>query len=672
MGMVEPPKTSPTDGDFVRPDEMWNAGPSSRLDGMRAVEGPRTGRFLPAKEIQFASNWNLVFFTVKPEFAVFCHELGHALGFADLYPRQAGYRDDLLYMDDWAIMDHHEPLPHHCGYHKWQAGWIPDDRVLTLPPSPAGETKTYEALLVPVEYWPKDAGFPGQVSAAFGNPDKVPVVQLVQLDIGGDADVFDLIEARQKGRTDGLPPKFSQSLPAQPAVLVTNCTIWWDENRYAFNERYRAPVHPLHGPKQLQNPGDSFDLAKAVELPEKGIVTTVVDRKTVQGIEVFRVKVERSNAAFIDLYFSSSNPYYRNPDLWVDWTGDNGPGGRTSSADPKDVHNYPLGQPVDQGEAVVTPPSGEELHWMVARLRNRGGVPAELVKLNFSVNEPSGGGDHGNFKIKSSVTLPQVPPTKPDQPMIVPGEWKVPADLKRHTCIMVEVADWKIPRDSDGAALASNDSWEKNNRAQKNVDVVGPRSSSPYAPVHFDFSVNNSARWPEVAYLEPDGLPEGMRLTVVPDRRTIAAGETAIFRCTLELDDLMVDASCHGDRDFRIVVWRVDDHSAMRWGGVQYKVRPRKGTAADLHGGWDYADSVELTGAVSPDPGGGFVRIRLAYDGLDARWVTADLLPGGTFAYREHAPQSRVLHTIAVYEGNARWSGCRSPERTVTAPPALR
>jgi hypothetical protein len=35
----------------------------------------------------------------------------------------------------------------------------------------------------------------------------------------------------------------------------------------------------------------------------------------------------------------------------------------------------------------------------------------------------------------SSVTLPQVPPTKPDQPMIVPGEWKVPADLERHICI---------------------------------------------------------------------------------------------------------------------------------------------------------------------------------------------------------------------------------------------
>ena len=82
--------------------------------------------------------------------------------------------------------------------------------------------------------------------------------------------------------------------------------------------------------------------------------------------------------------------------------------------------------------------------------------------------------------------------------------------------------------------------------------------------------------------------------------------------------------------------------------------------------------SVELTGAVTPDPGGGSVRLRRAYDGLDARWVTADLLPGGTFAYREHAPRSRVLHAIAVYEGNARWSECRSPERTVTAPPPLR
>ena len=672
IGMLDPAKTDPSDGDFVRPNEMWNAGPNSRAEGMRAVEGPRTGVYRPFKDIQFGSNWNLVFFTVKPEFAIFCHELGHALGLGDLYKREAGYRDDLLYMETWAMMHDHTALSHHCGYHKWQAGWIPDSRVHTIEPAQPDQTLTREVLLVPVEYWHQNDTLIGAARQAFNAP-TMPVVQLVQLDIGGDVDVFDLIEAHQKGRSDGLPPRFSQNLPAEPAVLVTNCVIWWDENRYAFNNKYRAPVHPLHHSAQLKNPGDSFDLAKAPELPEKGIVVSIVDRKNVNGVEIFRIKVERKNAAFIDLYFSSADPYYRNPDIWVDWTGDNGPGGKSSSADRKDHHIYPLGQPTDQGEKVVVPGSGEELHWMVARLRNRGGVKAELVKLNFSVCEPSGGGDRGNFKLKYSVTLPEVLPTPGDKFITEPGEWKVPSDLKRHTCIMVEVADWKIPRDDEGVALASNDSWEKNNRAQKNVDVVGPRSNSPYEPIEFDFSVNNSARWPEVAYLEPDGLPYGMRLTVTPKRRKIAAGETAIFRCKLALDDRVIDASCQGDRDFRIIVWRVDEHSAVRWGGVHYKVRPRKGTHADINGSWDYSDIVEITGNVSPDPGGGFVRIRLAYEGHNARWVTAPLLPGGTFAYKEHAPPAtRTLYTLALFEGNKQWSEARSPERKITAPPAIR
>src|SRR6185369_13616378 len=142
-------------------------------------------------------------------------------------------------------------------------------------------------------------------------------------------------------------------------------------------------------------------------------------------------------------------------------------------------------------------------------------------------------------------------------------------------------------------AKATDDVWQANNKAQKNVDQIEPKPNSPYVPVEFEFSVNNSGIAPEIAYLEPEGLPYGMRLTVSPKHRTIVAGETAIFRCKLELDDTVIDASCRGDHDFRIIAWRVDSHSAVRWGGVQYKVRPRKRTATDLSGDWD-AGLVEL------------------------------------------------------------------------------
>jgi hypothetical protein len=667
IGVVHPAKADATDGDFVQPHEMWSAGPSSWTGHFRAVNAPRTAVFRPhPKEIQRGIQWILAPLQVKPDTALFCHEFGHTIGLDDLYKREAGYREDLIYLQTWAMMDHHGTLSHHCGYHKWQTNWIPNSRIHTIGRPKEDETLVQEVLLVPVEHWHDKDALVGAARAAFALPNH-PVAQLVELSLGGDADVFGLIEARQKGAA------FSQKLPADPAVLVTHCIVWWDKTRYAFNGRYRAPAHLLHADNQLRNAGDSFDLARGKELPIKGIVVSIVDRKDVAGVQVFLIRVERKHSKeFIDLFFSTSDPYYKNPDLWVDWTGNNGPDGKTSSLDQNRAHIYPPGQPVDQGEKIVVPDTGEEAHWMVARLRNNGNVRAEQVKVNFSVCDPPGTGDNGNFKVRDTVPLVQVPPTGGGEPIFVKSAWPVPAGFKGHTCIMVEIADLKVPLDHTGAALASDDVWQANNRAQKNVDQIGPRSSSPFEPVDFEFSVNNSARWPEVAYLEPEGLPYGMTLTISPKRRKIAAGETAIFRCRLELDDKVIDASCRGDHNFRINAWRVDEDSAILWGGVEYQVRPRKRSTTDLGGSW-FNDEVEITGHVAPGNIAGSVRIRLAYTGHHARWVSADLKPGGTFAYKEKAPPNTVeLLAIALFEGNKYYSESRSPQRRIMPPPPIR
>lgn len=667
VGLIDPAKTHPTDDEFVRPDEMWSAGSSSRYEEMRAMEAPRTAVFRPhPKDIMFFSNWNFVFLTVKPNYLIFCHELGHAIGFADMYAREAGYRNDLIYLETWAMMHDHNGRAHHCGYNKWQAGWIPDQRIQFIERPKEDQVLVREVLLVPVEHWRQDNSLVSNARSAFNRAD-LPVVQLVHLDFGGDADLFGLIEARTKGYL------FSDHLPEDPAVLVTNCIVWWDPTRYAFNGKYRAPVHLLHGDKQLRNAGDSFDLARGQELPHKGIVVTIVDRKTVSGIEVFHIKVERKHSKeFIDLFFSSSDPYYKNPDVWVDWTGDNGPGGKTSSLNRNDHRRFPIGEPREQGEKIRVPDSGEEQHWIVGRLRNIGNVRAEQVKLNFSICDPPGAGDRGNFKVKDTVVLPEVQPTGHDKPITIPGSWLVPAGFKGHTCILVEVADLKVPLDHTGAAMASDDVQQANNKAQKNVDDIGPKSGSPYDVAEFEFSVNNSSRWPEVAYLEPEGLPYGMRLTISPKRRKIAAGETAIFRCKLELDDKVIDASCRGDHDFRINAWRVEEESATPWGGVQYQVRPRKRSTTDLNGSWESNGDVEITGHVAPGNITGSVRIRLAFTNHHARWVTADLLPGGTFMYKEKAPtNTRELFSIALFEGNKYYSESRSPQRRIIPPPII-
>ena len=289
----------------------------------------------------------------------------------------------------------------------------------------------------------------------------------------------------------------------------------------------------------------------------------------VRAANVFHIKVTRTNTAFIDLYFSNSDPYYKNPDLYVDWAGDN------PSRNAADHDTYPLGQPTDQGDAVRVPKSGTELHWLVARLRNRGQVKAEQVKLDFKMCIPPGGGDRSNnFQLMGSVTLPKV--AGGDVPIDGVFEWDVPSGFTSHTCLAVVIADYKIPRDSDGAALATEDVWIANDHAQKNVDQFIPLQGSPYDPVEFDYGVHNDAPHPEYAYLEPDGLPYGMKLTVTPRGQVVPPKSTVIFRCVLELDDTVIDAGCRSDRQFRLVTWRREPESTTRWGGVQYKVMPRQ------------------------------------------------------------------------------------------------
>jgi hypothetical protein len=679
IGVVHPALMHPTNPAFVRTEELWNAGQTSWKSEFRAVEAPRTASFnlsTPVSDFLFQlwSNWSLVPLLVPAPVGRFCHEFGHALGFDDLYKREAGYRTDVLYMGAWAIMDQHEPINHHCGFHKWQAGWITDDRVYWVPRPNEDETLVREVLLVPVEYWHDKNALVGAARAAFARPE-LPVVQLVVLDLGGNADLFGLIEARQAG-TD-----FSQNLPTKPdpAVLVTNCIVWWDHTRYAFQGKYRAPVHRLHPDAQLVNASDSFDLARGQVFPAKGIVVSILNRQKVAGVDVFHLKVERKHSKeFIDLFFNKGDPPYMSPDVWVDWTGDNGPGGKTSSDKKEDARWFDAGQPVDQGEKIRVPDAGNddekgELHWIGARLRNRGNVHAEKLKINFSYCDPPGSGDRGMFKKVDTQEREFFHPTKDTEPIFpILGRWMVPPGFSGHTCILVEVADYRVPLDHTGAAIASEDVWPANNFAQKNCDEIGPKGLSPFDPIEFGFSVNNSARWLEEAYLEPEGLPYGMTLTVTPKRRKILAGETAIFRCKLELDDKIIDASCRSDHRFRINVWRVDDDSSILWGGVEYKVRPRKRSATDVTGWMEWSGEVEITGHVTPGNIAGLVRIRLAYTNHLARWVSAEISPGGTFTYKEAAPSdSRTLFVDALFEGNKYYSESRSPQRKIKPPPVI-
>jgi len=112
------------------------------------------------------------------------------------------------------------------------------------------------------------------VRAAFAGSG-LPVAQLMRMDLGGDGGMFDLIEARQEGI------RFSQTLPNQPALLVTNAIEPWDDTRYALNDRYRRELQLLNPDFDLDALNDTFNLGQAPALPAKGITVKILGIRNV-------------------------------------------------------------------------------------------------------------------------------------------------------------------------------------------------------------------------------------------------------------------------------------------------------------------------------------------------------------------------------------------------------
>jgi hypothetical protein len=637
----------------IAPAEAWSAAAPSIPADLREAQMMWTAVDNTDKARQFKSRWILQFLNGGASAATLSHEMGHAYGFRDLYEESA-HRKDLRYLDEWALMGHESNFPHHAAYHKWQAGWIPESRILDVPkPDPIGPINR-EALLVPNEFW--DDGMEAAVKAAYGGSD-LPVVQLIRMDLGGDGGMFNLVEARQKGS------KFSQFLPAQPALLVTNAIEPWDDTRYALNDRYRRELQLLNTGLDLTAVGTTFNLGAAPVLPARGITVKIQEIRDVPRpsgvVKVFHVMASREKADYVDLGFTSADPYYKNPDVWLDWPGDN-PGG----SGPEAHRSYPEGMPIDQGETIQVPKEGVEPHWMVARVRNYGTVRAEQVKLEYFICQPPGAGDRGNFQLMRS---PVVPVIQPGIPLEVPANWDVYPTDGGHSCLLVQIADYTIPRDTNGIALGSDDVFKANNHAQKNFDQFVAAKHSPYEPVEFDYSVNNDGVFDEVAYLDPLYLPYGMKLTVSPVRRRIKPKETAIFHLKLELDDQVIDAGCRNDHEFTLVTWRETGESVERWGAVHYKIRPRLATKTTISGGW-YNNNASVSGAVSPDPGAGTVlRVRINFNNQKAYWTTVTLTAGGTYKMNLAVPaEAASLQAEAMFEGNTLLAPSRSDPVTVS------
>ncbi len=650
---IEPP------GPAIPPAQRWSvdAVDYTNLRGLftrsQAVCASSTGTTITC-------GWIISLFSNEtPDPATIAHETGHSLGYPDLYST-AEYRHDLRYLDGWSIMSAHWDMPHHCGAIKMYSGWIGGDpgpdgklsRVVYVPtPGPAGP-QSIEALLVPNEYW--DGGMEPAVRAAFPGVGAT-VAQLVHIDLGGDGNQFDLIEARQTG------VGFSRSLPTSPALLVLNVLDFEDDTRYAVDGLYRRKIQRLNTGLDLVKAGDVFDFATAPALQAAGLTVTVVGIVDVVRpagtVHVFHVRVDRQAADFIDLAFTQVSPNWFCPDIWVDWTGDN----PTPTDDPKNHHTYPAGMPFDQGEAVRVPPAGSaELHWVVARVWNFGTIPALNISIVAFKSDP-GSGDHGQFKQFGSGVIPQIDAGLSAD---LPIAWMVEPTDNAHLCMRAVISDWTVP-DKPGTitALGSDDLTLSNNWGQKNVGTFVAATASPYPPIDFNYLVSNDGPSRERAYLLPDWLPPGVSLHVWPAQLTLAPKTVGLFRCQFRFDSDVIDAHCKNDASVLISAWRRTPESCERWGSCKYQIDFRTGTQTTLH--VSYGSDVGVTGVVTPDPGGGQVRIRVQIGSDRPAWFTAPLI-AGAFSLTAAGGSNNVVSALAMYDGSAIFAPSSSPVGSAT------
>ncbi|MEA2081054.1 MAG: hypothetical protein U9P00_14610 [Pseudomonadota bacterium] len=523
------------------------------------------------------------------------HELGHALDLPDLY-HETGFRDDVLYVNPWAMMGgaSASDFNHFCGWSKLKLGWIAEDpdndarnRVVDVPlPQPSG-TPPVEAWLVPVEYW--DGSMKDDVSAVVGGT--LPIGQLMKVHLGSDGGIVNLIELRAPGIT------YSQNLPPNPAVICTNVLHPDTDRRWAVNGLYRRSVHLLNRGNELMNIGDKWDFAAGVEFPLKGCTVEVMDIQTIRGgtIPVFRLKVEREDAAFIDLHFQDHAPSWRSPDLWVDWPD---PELGQDPTDPTTHRIYPEGTPTDQGEMVRFPETGVEPHFMVARVHNGGAVRAEDVKVRWFICDPPGAGDDGRWVEKDTKTIPEVPFESWET---LPFTWNVDPATSVHQCLRAEIIDWTIPAEVDPATgdtlhLASDDVILQNNAAQQNVFDFEALEGSPFEPIEFEFQVHNDYVEAELASLVPNSLPWGMTLEVSPAEAKIESGRSALFRCKLTLDRQVIRPGCTNDQGFLLTAWRRTPCADEKWGSCFYFTRPRFKTKVNILRGYWSASWLDAVG----------------------------------------------------------------------------
>ncbi|QUS59043.1 hypothetical protein [Pseudovibrio brasiliensis] len=607
--------------------------------------------------------------------ATLAHELGHTLlGYSDLYSG-GSYRNQVQYVDNLCLMGDTSSFSHFCAYHKRIKGWLSDDATVVFDRPSDGNPLDTEIILAQLEYYDpviSQDEWSDIAQAALPNaPTGLPVVAAAFLRLGGDGRQFNVLELRGQG------PRFSRELNP-PRVAITNAIDPNDDTRYgepevegagttrSVLERYRRKVHLLStGLREatIGSPEATFNFATDPTFPELGLEAELLEWGTATNAQgtfnLARVRLRWDRGPAINLGFLEALPDWQSPDIAV--------------IRPEDIAvdgSFEFPETQEDIERFRIPPGDEEvMHKVAVRVWNFGDETAENVEIGLLRRVPSGGGA-GDWETEAEFVeelAAPLPPYSEADPQIVSFDWNVTSSSHPHLCFRAMIGDRDVPRDDNGVALASDDTDASNDWAQQNVFEFEAPADSPPDPVHFTFEVNNKGSYVEKVTLVPVGLDSGATVMIYPSHMQIAPFSRGSFRVQVQLEERLLDALCNKDIDFRLEVWRDDDHTQERWGSSRYVIKPRRRTKIELDGTIS-PERVRLFGAVTPDIGAQEILLNIKRANEPALWERITLGPASTFDFELTGLFSAgdEVRAVAYFDGSFEHAKSVSEEITLS------
>jgi hypothetical protein len=541
-------------------DQMVGGTPGKRAGaggGNFDISVPGTNGFVFTHQL----NGRLMVGTGAQPWQTWTHELGHNLGFWDLY-RQPSYdthfNSTFDYLQSWSVMHSHVPANDVDGWHKNKIDWIPAAFLGDVAPPAAGATEKHSFTIIPLE-------FPVTDYPNFGSAN-APAAHLVRIKLSDSHWIN--VENHQPALVHSLnlpddakgfsPPDAS----GHPGGILATDTV--DPFKPAL---YRAAVTVLNPDGTGPAPGGVTLQARAMHVGDTLDFSTTYP--AYGGIKLrvlnevpgpagkpkgFKVEVERGPGDFLDLEIRPWNApqEYGSPDIWVDWPG-NG------------AEDYPNSDPpVGNGDPTHWAADESVVNWIKVRVHNNGTVPGKGVVVRAYINDPMGMGDKGKF-VPFPNSAPQDIPAGGFKDYAF--EWH--PKQKGHTCIRAEI----FTHESDFGELDLS-----NNDAQENVNSFSPSSGSPYQPVEFLFKVNNDFNWPIEVELIPAGLADGMDLELESAYFTLAPNEERTLHGRLFVDINKIPPAPHirrqCDYHFNLhALYRTED-ALLPFGGISVDVNP--------------------------------------------------------------------------------------------------